>query len=413
MRRTMQGSKRAAAVCGSVVLAGCVLAGCSGHGKYTKEGISLAKQRLDTLKAATEYDMAKQAFLAGDLDKALRKTDSALRLTDENALVHILRGRIYIERGEIGEALVSLQRAAQIDEKSVDAQYYLGVVYERLNEHEKALGHFNAAASLDEFNPQYPIAAGEMLIDMGRVDEAEEALRASPAAEHAAGIQQLLGHIALLHEKPGEACTLFKKARLLAPDDGAILEDESAALIAAGRYPEAETNLEHLLRDPANKGRRDLLYMQAECRISLNQPVEAREIYRGLIEDGGASDAQAWVGLGRTSFTLGDEQTLRRAASRVVSIDPTNPDGYILWAMWHREHGDLSSAIEKLDTGLMRAGRDAELLSVRALVLSELGRRDEALSAARSALELDPGNESSKRVMDMLGALAVSSVPVE
>ncbi len=413
MRMDRRGSGRAAVVCGSVVLAGCVLAGCSGHGKYTKEGISLAKQRLDTLKAATEYDMAKQAFLAGDLDKAMRKTDSALRLTEENALVHVLRGRIFIERGEIGEALVSLRKAASLDGESVEAQYYLGVVYERINEHEKALEHFNAAASLDEFNPQYPIAAGEMMIDMGRVDEAEAFLRGSASAEHSAGIQQLLGHIALLREEPGEACTLFKKARLLAPDDGAILEDEASALIAAGRYAEAETNLEHLLRDPDNEGRRDLRHMQAECLISLDRPVEAREVYRGLIEDDGASDAQAWVGLGRTSYTLGDGRTLRRAASRVVSIDPTNPDGYILWAMWHREHGDLSSALEKLDTGLMRVGRDAEMLSVRALVLSELGRRDEALTAARSALELDPGNASSRRLVDMLGALAVSTVPVD
>ncbi len=413
MRKSRHGRARWPVVCGAAFVGACVLTGCSGHGKYTKEGISLAKQRLNSLKAATEYDMARQAFLAGDLDKALRKTDSALRLTDENALVHVLRGRIYIERGEIGEALLSLRKAAQLDEKSVDAQYYLGVVYERLNEHEKALEHFKAATSLDEFNPQYPIAAGEMLIDMGRVDDAETFLRGSASAEHSAGIQQLLGHIALLRKKPERACTLFKKARLLAPDDGAILEDEATAQIAAGRYAEAESNIEHLLRDDENKGRRDLLHMQAECLISLNRPVEAREIYRGLVKGDGASDAQAWVGIGRTAFTLGDERTLRRAASRVVSIDPSDPQGYILWAMWHREHGDLSSALEKLDTGLMRAGRDAELLSVRALVLAELGRRDEALAAARSALELDPENESGRRLLDRLGAVAVSSVPVE
>ncbi|MBZ0173549.1 MAG: tetratricopeptide repeat protein, partial [Phycisphaerales bacterium] len=389
------------------------LAGCGAHGKYTTEGISLAKQRLDALKAATEYDMAHQAFMAGDLDKAMRKTDVALALTEENAVLHVLRGRIHIERGAVGEALLSLRRAAELDAESVEARYYLGVVHERLNEYEAALTHFTAAAEMDEFNAQFPIAAGEMLIDMGRADEAEAFLRGSSAAEHSAGVQQLLGHIALIDGRADEACGMFTKARLLAPADGAILEDQATAQVAAGRYAEAETNLLHLLRDPENEGRRDLLHMRAECLLSLDRPVDAREIYRGLSEHDGASDAEAWVGLGRTAYTLGDERTLQRAASRIVSVDPTNPDGYVLWAMWHREQRQLTEALGKLDKGLMRAGRDAELLAVRAIVLAELGRRDEALTAAESALELDPDNESSRALLDVLGTLAVTSVPVD
>ncbi|USN98797.1 MAG: tetratricopeptide repeat protein [Phycisphaeraceae bacterium] len=396
-----------------LVLGAGGLAGCAGHGKYTKEGISLAQQRLNALKAASEYDMAHQAFLAGDLDKAMRKTDAALSLTEENPVVHVLRGRIHIERGEMGEALVSLRRAVELDAKSVEGQYYLGVVNERLNEREEALDHFRAAAELDEYNPQYPIAAGETLIDMGKLDEAEAYLNGSPAADSSAGIQQLLGHIAMIDGRVDEACDLFNKARLLAPEDGAILEDQATAQIAAGRCAEAEQNLEHLLRDPDNAGRRDLLHMRAECLMSLNRPVEAREIYRRLTKKDGSADAQAWVGLGRTAYTLEDDKTLREAASRVVSIDPTNADGYVLWAMWHREQGDPKAALAKLDAGLMRAGRDSELLAVRAIVLSELGRRAEALTAAQAALDLDPKSESARTLLDMLGRVAVSSVPVE
>jgi Flp pilus assembly protein TadD len=293
---------RAKALAASIAAAAAIAAsGCSGHGKYTQEGISLAKQRLDSLKAATEYDMARQAFLAGDLDKALKKSDAALLLAENNPRIHVLRGRIHIERGNVGRALLSLRRALELDENAIDARYYLGVVHERLNEPEEALAHFRAAAELEGYNPQYPIAAGEMLVDLGRLDEAKTFLTDSEAADHSAGVQQLLGHIALIEGRPADACELFTKARLLAPEDGAILEDLATAQIAAGRFADAETNLSGLLKDPENEGRRDLLHMRGECLMALGRPVEAREIYRTLSEDDGASDPQAWIGRGRAA----------------------------------------------------------------------------------------------------------------
>jgi tetratricopeptide (TPR) repeat protein len=392
----------------ALAAAASLLPACGGHGAYTREGVSLAKQRLDGIKAATEYDMARQAFMAGDLDKAMKKTTSALALTDENAALHVLRGRIHLERGSIGEALLSLRRALEIDPESVDGHAYLGVVHERLGEPEQALAAFNAAAALDPYNAQHTIAAGEMLIDLGRVGEARSLLSSSVAAEHAAGVQQLLGHVALIESDAAGACLFFNKARLLAPDDGAILEDLAAAQIAAGRYAEADSNLIHLLRDPQNAGRRDLLHMRAECLMALDRPVDAREIYRGLILGEGASDAAAWVGLGRAAFTLRDENEQRRAASRVVSIAPDDPNGYVLWAMCHLAAGEPGAALEKLDAGLMRARRSADLLGARAMVLMELGRAPEALASAQAALEIDPANRACLAIADALGEFAVA-----
>jgi tetratricopeptide (TPR) repeat protein len=387
-----------------------LLTACGGHGKYTEEGISLAKARLDALKAATEYDMALQAFLAGDLDKASRKAQAARRLSPENAKIPVLEGRIAIERGLMGEALLSLRRAAELDGEQVEAHYYLGVVSERLNETEAAMTHFARAAELEPHNPQHAVAAGEMLIDLGRTGEARAFLEASASAAHAAGVQQLLGHVSLIEGDADGACDHFTRARLLAPDDGAILIDLAGAQMEAGRFADAETNLSHLLRDPANTGRRDLLHMKAECLLALNRPVDAREIYRSLSSGEGASDARAWTGIARTAYQIRDEKTFRRAASRVISIDPGNPEGYMLYAAIQREKQAFAGALETLDTGLMRAGRHADLLAMRSLVLADLDRDDEALVAAHAALELDPGSVAAMRMLDRL---AVVAVPVD
>jgi tetratricopeptide (TPR) repeat protein len=404
---------RPAAAIAALALAGLAtipLSGCAGHGKYTTEGISLAKARLDALKAATEYDMAMQAFLAGDLDKASRKAEASRTLSPENPKIAVLEGRIAIERGLMGEALLALRRAIDLDEGDVEAHYYMGVVSERLNEYENAMTHFARAAELEPYNAQHAVAAGEMLIDLGRTDEAESFLESCESSEHAAGVQQLLGHIAMINENPALACERFGRARLLAPSDGAILSDLASAQMAAGRFAEAETNLSHLLRDPENAGRRDLLHMKAECLLALNRPVDAREIYRTLSSGTGESDARAWIGIARTAYQIRDEKTFRRAASRVIAIDPADPEGYMLYAAIQRERSEFAAALQTLDTGLMRAGRSADLLAMRALVLTDLDRDGEALVAAQAALDLDPRNTAATRMIDRL---AVVSVPVD
>ena len=386
------------------------LGGCGGHGRYTTEGISLAKTRLDALKAATEYDMGMQAFLAGDLDKAARKVDQAERLTPDNAKLAVLRGRIAIERGLMGEALLALRKAAELNESEIEAHYYLGVVAERLNERETALEHFSRAAELEPYNPQHAVAAGEMLVDLGRPDDARTFLRSTESAEHSAGVQQLLGHIAMIEEDPERACDLFNRARLLAPEDAAILTDLVIAQMDSQRFGDALTNLDHLLKEPGNRDRRDLLHLKAECMLSLGRPVDAREIYRKLSAGEGASDARAWAGLARTAYQIRDEKSFSRAASRVLAVDPTFGEGYILHAAMQRDMGNHAKALEILDTGLMRAGRNADLLAMRSLVLTELDRRDEALIAAHAALDIDPANRAGLRMLDRL---AVVSVPVD
>src|SRR5262245_8626524 len=63
--------------------------GC-GHGRYTREHISAAKTKMEALKSATEYKMAEQAFLSGDLPKALKHVEYSLSLNNPVAKSHVL-----------------------------------------------------------------------------------------------------------------------------------------------------------------------------------------------------------------------------------------------------------------------------------------------------------------------------------
>lgn len=389
-----------------------LLSGCVGQGNYTREGVSLANERMSFLKSATEWEMGRQAFLAGDLDKALDKVDNSLMINSSVVKSHVLRGRIMIEMGELGSAMKSLHTAAGLDPEDSDAQYYLGIVFERLNRPEDAYVHFYNACELDDYNPAYAVAASEMLIDLDRVEEAKSYLNALPMSNNNAGIRQTLGHIAMIEQDAPAAVGYFKNARLLAPDDSGIVEDLIHAQMQCGQFAHAEQNIYALLKKPENADRRDLKVLHAKALMGTDRPVDARSIYQELLSaDDGQSDLESWIGLANASYVIDDMRTMRRAASRVVALSPVSPEGYTLWAMVHRKSGNNLDALASINSAVSRAPGDASMYAFKALIERDLNRTGDAVASAAKAASLDPTNRKYQRMLNQFNAERFAAVP--
>lgn len=398
------------AIYGSAILLAS-LAGCSGQGNYTREGVSMAKERMSFLKSATEWELARQAFLAGDLEKAIEKVDYSLSINDSVVKSHVLKGRILIEFGDLGNALKSLQTATILDPEEPDAHYYLGVLYERLNRPEDAHTHFEIACDVDDYNPSYAVAASEMLIDLDRLEEAKAYLVSIPMAANNAGIRQSLGHIALIESEYDLAVKYFKESRLLAPDDEGIAEDLIHALMMAGEYSQAEHNIALMMKKIENADRTDLKVLHAKALMNTGRPVEARSIYQELLSDAeGMSNVDLWIGLANASFVVDDMRNVRKAASRIVALAPDLHDGYLLYAMYHRQTEDFSSALASIDKAIEMNPINGDVHAYRSLILSKLNRRLDAIASASRAVELDPGNPMFSSMLEDLSS-GIASVP--
>ncbi len=398
------------AVCGLGVAVG--LTGCAGQGNYTREGSSVAKERMNAMKSATEWEMGRQAFMAGDLDKALRKVDASLSLNEHVVKSHVLRARIMIEKGELGQSLRSLNTAITLDPQDPDAHYYLGVTFERLNRPQEAAEHFMTAAEADGYNAGYAVAAAEMLVDLNRTEEARLYLTGLPSGQDNAGVRQMLGHIALIQGDTQGAVAFFAQARLLAPDDQAIQEDLIRAQMQVGEYAAAEMNIAAIRKNKANAARRDLMQLHAEALMGVNRPVEARAIYQELLNDPNmASDVQAWIGLGNAAYLVNDQRTLRRAASRVVALAPSSYEGYALWALCHRRDGQFAKALSSVDQAIVRAPNDPSFHGLRAMILADQGRTNEAVLAARKAAQLAPDEPRYETLQSQLRSGTYATVP--
>jgi len=396
-----------AARVGAVATAAAVMClasiGCGGNGKYTSAQSSAAKTKMEALKSATEYQMGQQAFLAGDLHKALKHADHSISLNGKVARSHILRGRTLMEMGNIEGSLACLRTAQTLDPACVEAAYYQGILAERIDQKQVAMDHYRAAAELDRTNPQYVIAAAEMMIELNQITEAETYIAGrGDGFDHNAGIRQTLGHIALMKNEPEQAVTFFAEARMLSPDDTHILEDLVRAQVATSRFADADYNLSHLLRAEENKGRRDLLQMRASCLVQLDRPVEARQILLELTKDQeGASDVGAWITLGHVSYVLRDMPRVRQAASRIIAIAPRRAEGYVLRALVLKRAGDLDGAEANLDTALSLE-QSSETYVLLGMVQQELLRPADARMSYGAALRANPNDASAGRLLSAL-----------
>lgn len=408
--RTARSSRALALrVLGTCLIASLTLAACARHGKHTTAQINLATQRMAELKSATEYQIANQAFLAGDLAKALKHVTFSLELNPGIAKTHILKGRVLLEMSKIEEASVSLQKAASIDPSNVDAAYFQGLLAERIDRKEDALTHYTRANTLDATNPQYAIAAAEMLVALGRSDEAQTFLTdRREQFDHSAGVRQTLGHIAMLRNDAATAARLFSEARLLAPDDTTIVEDLIRAQIATREFGQAEFNLARLMAAPKNKDRRDLLQMRARCLVQIDRPVEARDILLALTrDDAAAADPQTWVFLGQTAVTLRDMPRVRLASTRAIALAPRDADGYVLRAIYQKNSGNPEAAEATLKEAV-RLNPTCENLILLGLTQQELGKSADASSSFLAAVAADPSDTRAEKLLAAFGSQDVT-----
>lgn len=388
----------AAAIAASGAALGLTGCASTGHGKYTSEHLANAEQRMNDMRAATEWDMAHQQFLAGDLDKSLKTVDNSIAMSSSVAKSHALRGRILYELGQPDAAMEAFRRSLAIDPEHVEAHYYIGVIHERYREFERAMDSFMTAARIDPANPQYPLAAAEVLMEKDRLEEAEQLLlERADRFEHNAGFRQTLGHIAQMLGDDELAARYFGEARLLAPDDSSILEDLAIAQVGAGRFSEASYTLGQLLKDVRPGDRRDLEHLQVKCLIEMDRPVEARSILLGLTKGvEGAGDLRAWFELGQVAYKIGDMQRVKITGARLIAMAPQRYEGYFLKAAWQRHEGDLPGALASLNKAASLTSDEASPMLFRGLVLREMGQQEGAAKSFAEALRIDPTNKDAE-----------------
>lgn len=406
MTTRLNGHRTLLAIAGGVTMLALVAGGCGSGRNYTTGEKTRAREAQSAIKAATDYDMANQSFVAGDLKKARTLIDSSIGQNDQVVKSWVLKGRIETESENFESAFEAFVKAESLDPEHAEAYYFHGLAFERISDEEQALNQFLTACEFDASNGAYVVAAAETFVALGRVDEAEEFINERyERLQHNPGINQTLGHISMIKNDFPAAIDFFSEAHVLAPDDGAILEDLAQAQVTAGQFAEAEYNLARLLETKGYENRRDLLHSRARCLVELDRPVEARELLIQLTSGKeGGSDTEAWIELGHVSYVLGDYNRVKLSASRVIAQAPQRYEGFMLRAMWQRIEGDSSGAIQSLEKACAFRGPESAPLILLGIVAQQSGELSKAQHAFAEAAQENPQDTTAKQLLAIVEA---------
>lgn len=363
------------------------------------------------------------------------------------------RAEIATAFGELGSHLAAIglfESAADAFENARRAEpgtfrwhYYLGVSRQDDSKLEAAVDAYGDALKLKNDDVPTRLHRVDALLDLDRVDEAEETLEpvltAGPGSDHEAAVQYARGRIAEARGQFQEVVQALERALEVQPDASAVRYPLSQAYLRLG---EKELAAEHLaLRGEQRPRFNDPLVAELGSLVSLT----SLEVVRARVS---RSDFDPVADLGYTLANLGG---IQGAPERMAQIADGDSDlratpmhearfRYLLGGLWVDRgedqkaepqfrralelSGDLTAARVMLGNLLARAERFDQALDAfsraidddpshvdarikRAAVLGRLGRHQEALEDLDQAAETDPdsGDLTARRValLDLTG----------
>ena len=175
------------------------------------------------------------------------------------------------------------------------------------------------------------------------------------------------------------------------------------SLCGIGRQREAIGYFKKALSlDPAFHDARKNL---AQTLVVLDQPDTALKLLARLVADI-PKDTTAWYLLGQTEMKLGHAQQALDAATKSIDLNPRQPHCLNLRALVWDSLGDTDAALRDFEAALRLNPDDVEVLANISLPLARQTRHQEAMQAARHAVELAPHHVAARlRLAGQLAAM--------
>lgn len=384
--------------------------GCASPTKTGREARTVIRAKHNANLAALAAQSARQDFRVGNLKSALDNIDNAIAVEPTTDAHYVLRGRILIEMNELQEARSAFMQSGRLNPSNAEAEYFLGLIYQRWSDPQEASKHYKIAFDLDPTKVDYGLAFVESLITLNRLDEASQFVSTTSITfEHEPAFRRTEGHIRLMKGEPENAAESFYQAMLLDPDDSNIAESLVHAYIQAGEYAQAQYYLQRLLNDPRTSDRTDLKHLMARCLAASDRLLEARESYIGLTKLD-RTDPVLWYELGIVSLKLGDLRRADQVARTMISTWPRRADGFLLQGRVSEIRGNLTQAIGDYQQASELDPRREEIFIFLGMALEKHGEYRPAQIAYRQTLSLNPDNLQAKQLLSEINERRIAAV---
>ncbi len=419
------------------------LAGIYNRSDYVDRAISEYKQALqaDPDSLFLRVNLAELYWRASRVGDAIKEAEAVLKVNPNQEDAHRLLANLYLRNLGEGQqekvAKESLQKATEhfealvrLNPADTDSYVVLGRLYRLNNQPQKAEEIFRKALKVDPNSKSALIYLGQLYSDQGAYDQTVELLKKIPESEMDAQTLSMLGSAYLqAHDYDGAAAT-YEKALTQEPDNLDVRRAYAEALLSRGKTAEARNQLQRVLKSDPEDGNSHLrlgqlerqegnfdaarrefdraktllpdnpevLYQQVLLEDAVGNDDKAIEILQGLLKQTERPDSRYTAGeahnraafLERLGLIYRTEEKYDLALETFRQIltlgEGIAPQGQALIIETLRLKREPQQALLAADTAVQKYPKDRALISLRATLLAEQGRVDEAIAALQAQL---------------------------
>lgn len=163
-------------------------------------------------------------YQAGEIEKATRDYQMALKIDPSNVNIHNSLGVSYGVTGSLEKALEEFETAIWLDPGEVMAIHNAGIIYQMMGMPDKAIEFFQKAASLDTDVFEIVFHTGRLFVEMNQPEQAKSYLEKAIQLKPASGIAwRYLGDCYSKIKKRNQAVRAYKNAIKQNPEDASSL----------------------------------------------------------------------------------------------------------------------------------------------------------------------------------------------
>jgi tetratricopeptide (TPR) repeat protein len=313
---------------------------------------------INPFSAVPYFARGKMYLKYGEYEKARQDFEIILSIED-SAQARLYMGVCYTGLGKSTDALIELSLAISASPKYAEAYAARGSLYLKLNEFGKALKDMDNAIKFDSKNLGHFFTKGQILLRMGRAEEALESF----------------SHI----------CENCGKKNF--PD---AFYGKGVALNNLKRYPEALESLNIAIK--YNGKNHNIYHERYNVLLSLGDPKGAMGDYRRYIElksknEMGACRESAISFLGKGMFDSALE-----CICNAIALDPNDAELHNLKGMILFTMGNNEEAVKEYSKAISLNGKDPSYYSNRSMASYNLGKYVDSLRDVEAAMKILPRN---------------------
>lgn len=421
------------------------LAGIQNSSDFVERAISEYKQAMEADPGSLflRVNLAELYWRVGRVGDAVREAEAVLKINPNQEDAHRLLANLYLRN--LGDdtqpekvAKQSLQKAIEhfevlirLNPSEIESYVVLGRLYRLNNESAKAEEVFKKALNVEPGSKSALNYLAQLYSDEGAHEEAIELLQRIPENERDASTLGMLGLAYLQAHDFGEALAAYEKALAQEPENQKIRRYYAEALLYSGKTEAARAELQKILKADSEDGstylrlaqvdrqegrfdqaRKELeraktllpddpepRYQQALLEEAVGNEDKAIEILRGLLKQSEKADRQYTIAEANNRATFLErlgviyrtqekfDQALE-AFKQIVALGKSQEargEGLIIETL--RLNHQPGRALEEANAAVQKYPKERSLILLRASLLGEQGRVDEATQQLQGLLK--------------------------